>query len=54
MESTPINYPEMVVEKSKGLTVSEQKLAALGYQTFFKTVELSKSIQIAAKWERIM
>lgn len=36
MESTPINYPEMVVEKSKGLTVSEQKLAALGYQTFLR------------------
>ncbi|MFV0240914.1 MAG: YecA family protein [Lacrimispora sphenoides] len=31
-----VNYPEMVVEKSKGLTVSERKLAALGYQTFLR------------------
>ena len=32
----PVNYPEMIVEKSEGLTVSEKKLAALGYQTFLR------------------
>lgn len=32
----PVNYPEMVVEKSEGLTESEKRLAALGYQTFLK------------------
>ena len=32
----PVNYPEMVVEKSEGLTASERKLAALGYQTFLR------------------
>ena len=36
MSSLPVNYPEMVVEKSEGLTVSERKLAALGYQTFLR------------------
>lgn len=36
MDSTPINYPEMVVKKSEGLTLSEKKLAALGYQTFLR------------------
>ncbi len=36
MESPPVNYPEMVIEKSKGLTLSERKLAALGYQTFLR------------------
>ena len=36
MESTSVNYPEMIVEKSKGLTLSEQKLTALGYQTFLR------------------
>ena len=30
----PINYPEMVVKKSGGLTASENKLAILGYHTF--------------------
>ena len=34
LTSFPVNYPEMVVEKSEGLTVSEKKLAALGYRTF--------------------
>ena len=36
METFPVNYPEMVVEKSAGLTPSEQKLNALGYQTFLR------------------
>ena len=30
----PVNYPEMVVKKSGGLTASENKLAILGYHTF--------------------
>mgnify|MGYP006943504244 CR=1 FL=1 len=34
MESTPINYPEMVVEKSKGLTVSEQNWLRLDIRRF--------------------
>lgn len=34
--SFAVNYPNMVVEKSEGLTVSEKKLAALGYQTFLR------------------
>lgn len=32
----PVNYPEMVVKKSEGLTESEKKLAALGYKTFLR------------------
>ena len=36
LTSFPVNYPEMVVEKSEGLTVSEKKLAALGYRTFLR------------------
>lgn len=36
METYPVNYPEMVVQKSIGLTPSEQKLNALGYQTFLR------------------
>ena len=36
LESMPLNYPEMVVEKSAGLTPSEKKLAALGYHTFLR------------------
>lgn len=32
----PINYPEMVVEKSDGLTTSERKLAILGNHTFLR------------------
>lgn len=36
LKSMPVNYPEMVVEKSAGLTPSEKKLAALGYQTFLR------------------
>lgn len=32
--SYPINYPEMVVKKSEGLTDSEKKLISLGYNTF--------------------
>ena len=30
----PVNYPEMIVEKSEGVTLSEKKLQALGYNTF--------------------
>lgn len=36
IESFHINYPEMVVQKSKGLTESEEKLATLGYRTFLQ------------------
>lgn len=32
----PINYPEMVVNKSEGFTPSEKKLIALGYDTFLR------------------
>lgn len=34
--SFPVNYPELVVHKSEGLTKTEQRLAALGYRTFLK------------------
>lgn len=36
IESFSINYPELVVQKSEGLTESEQKLATLGYRTFLR------------------
>lgn len=36
MDAVPVNYPEMIVEKSSGLTSSERKLAALGYHTFLR------------------
>jgi len=36
LESFPINYPDLVVQKSEGLTKSEQKLASLGYRTFLR------------------
>lgn len=36
LESFRINYPEMVVQKSEGLTESEKKLASLGYRTFLQ------------------
>lgn len=32
----PVNYPEMVIEKSEGLTASERKLVSLGYDTFLR------------------
>lgn len=31
-----VNHPEMIVKKSEGLTLSEKKLVALGYQTFLR------------------
>lgn len=34
--SFPVNYPELIVQKSEGLTKTEQRLAALGYRTFLK------------------
>lgn len=34
--SFPVNYPELIVQKSEGLTKTEQRLAALGYKTFLK------------------
>lgn len=36
LTSYPVNYPEMVVKKSEGLTISEKKLVALGYRTFLR------------------
>lgn len=30
----PVNYPELIVQKSEGLTKTEQRLVALGYRTF--------------------
>ncbi len=36
IDTVPVNYPEMIVEKSNGLTSSERKLAALGYHTFLR------------------
>lgn len=34
--SYPVNYPEMVIQKSEGLTSSEKKLISLGYNTFLR------------------
>lgn len=31
----PVNYPELIVPKADGVTDSEKKLIALGYQSFF-------------------
>ena len=42
LTSFPVNYPEMVVEKSEGLTVSEKKLAALGYRTLMLPLQSMK------------
>lgn len=36
MKIPPMNYPEMVVKKSDGLTSAERKLIALGYRTFLR------------------
>ena len=32
----PVNYPEMIVKKSRGITPTEKKLVRLGYNTFFR------------------
>lgn len=34
MVSTPVNYPEIVVEKSTGLTLSEKKWPRLDIRRF--------------------
>lgn len=35
-EQPPVNYPEMFIEKSEGVSTSEKKLIALGYNTFLQ------------------